>query len=66
MADVKILSKTVEYGILMQDKADAAATAYKALGNDAGTNWADPAVPASNFRRVAYDAGSVIFDSMLW
>ena len=63
MADVKILSKTVEYGILMQDKTDGIATAWKALGNDANTNWADPAVPASNFRRIAYDAGSVVFDS---
>ena len=62
MANLKIISKTAEFGIIRQDPTNAAATAFKALGNDASVSWNDPGVPATNFRRVAYDDGSVIFD----
>ena len=62
MANLKILSKTAEYGILLQDEGATGATAWKAAGT-IGTSWADPALATANFRRVAYDAGSVTFDS---
>ncbi len=65
MANVKILSKTVEYGVIRQDPSNAIADAFKALGNDASKSWNDPGVPATNFRRVAYDAGTVVFDPMV-
>ena len=62
MANLKILSKTAQYGIIRQDPSNVAATAFKAAGNVAGTSWNDPGVPGTNFRQVAYDVGSVIFD----
>ncbi|KKL19650.1 hypothetical protein LCGC14_2463330, partial [marine sediment metagenome] len=63
MANLKILSKTVEYGIIKQDEADTAATAFKALGLDATKSWNDPGVAATNYRQVRYDTGSVVFDA---
>ena len=48
MANLKILSKTVEYGIIKQDETDGIATAFKALGNDANKSWNDPGVAATN------------------
>ena len=61
MANIKILSKTIEYGIIIQNETSGAATAFIANGNTS-VSWNDPAVPATNFRRVAYNAGSVVVD----
>jgi len=63
MANLKIISKTAQYGILRQDPSDAAATAFKALGNDSAKSWNDPAVASSNYRQIQYDKDSVVFDA---
>jgi len=63
MANLKILSKTAQYGILRQDPSDAAATAFKAAGLDSAKSWNDPGVASANFRQVQYDLGSVVFDA---
>ncbi len=62
MANVKILSKTVQYGLILQADDAGSATAFRANGTDAATNWHDPGVAATDYRQVQYDLGSVVFD----
>lgn len=52
-------SKQLDVGILIQPEAVGAATTYKSTGNNA-ESWDNPGAANENYRRVFYDAASVI------
>ena len=61
MANARILSKSAEYGIIRQPVTTGAATAYHCGGGN-DESWDNYPTATTNFRRVAYNADSVLFD----
>jgi hypothetical protein len=57
----KIHSKTVNYGIIRQNPASAAATAFLAIGSTAN-QWTNPGLAATNYRTFYITPGSMIPD----
>ena len=68
MANLKIISKTSEFGIIRQNPAIEGGSgqsitnaAFMAQGLLA-VSWNDPGIETTNYRRIAYNDGSVAFD----
>ena len=68
MANLKIISKTSEFGIIRQNPAIEGASgqsqtnaAFMAQGL-LSVNWNDPGIGTTDYRRIAYNDGSVTFD----
>jgi hypothetical protein len=57
----KRASKQIKYGIIRQNPASAAATAFMAIGNTSN-QWTNPGLAATNYRTVYYTAGVPIPD----
>lgn len=57
----KIPAKQVRYGLIRQNPASAAATAFMAIGNTAN-QWTNPGLAATNYRTVLYTKGVPIQD----
>lgn len=61
MANARILSKSAEYGIIRQAETSNQAHAYHAGGATTAA-WTNLPTAATNYRRVQYNADSVLFD----
>ncbi|MGB2876406.1 MAG: hypothetical protein WBB97_00005, partial [Dehalococcoidales bacterium] len=61
MANARILSKSAEYGIIRQPVTTGDATPYHCGGGN-DESWDNAPTNATNYRRVAYNADSVLFD----
>lgn len=57
----KIKTKTVDYGIIRQNVASAAATAFFALGSTSN-QWTNPGLAATNYRTIYLNPGTPIPD----
>ena len=62
MANVRTLSKSAEYGIIRQPHTANSATAYH-CGGATTAGWTNVPTNATAYRRVQYNADSVVFDS---
>ena len=61
MANARTLSKSAELGIIRQPIASGAATGFH-CGGGQSTSWANFPVVGTDYRRVQYNADSVLFD----
>ena len=61
MANTRVLSKSAEYGIIRQPITSGAATAFH-CGGGQDTSWLNYPVASTNYRKVWYNADSVLFD----
>ena len=65
MANLKIISKTSEFGIIRQNPSNTGSSGNDGLFKAQGTlsvSWNDPGIATTGYRRVAYNDGSVTFD----
>ena len=58
----KIHAKTENFGIIRQQTANSAATAFLAAGNATANQWTAPGLAATNYRTIFLTPGSVVPD----